>query len=202
MNPGEITDKDIPLIVFSDLTSGLIEFFIKMRTKGDYNHVMLMHRPGYFASQGNTYSEVPISRYMKKNSRLKFYQIVGLTPVQRRFIVESVEKKLKKPFWQKWYDWVGIAGQAVGIKNINIPGLEYCSEDAPHHPKYMASKALEPQSELYRVIMGMPEHASPQGLNEYFKKYPDVFRVFMKWEADDERKTVGMDKGITGPVPA
>lgn len=198
MNPEKITDA--PLIVLSDLTSGLVEFIIKKRTKGDYNHVMWLNRQGYFASQGNTYSEAPISRYTKKNSRLKFYEVSGLTPVQKRLIQESIERKLKLPWWKKMYDWLGIAGQAVGVKGMNIPWFEYCSEDVPHHLKYMASKGIPNESEIYKIIMGIPSHASPQDLNEYFKKHPDVFRVYGKWEADDERASVAVGQDDARPV--
>lgn len=201
MDPEQITENETPLIVFSDMTSGLVEFFIKMRTKGDYNHVMWLNRPGFLASQGNTYSEVPLSRYMKKNNRLKFYEIIGLTVVQKRLIQEHIKKKLAKPFWAKWYDWLAIAGQATGIKKLNVPWLDICSEDVPEAVKYMAKKALDSESLVYKVLMGIPAHESPQGLNDYFKKYPEVFRVYGKWEADNETASVAVGEKVTSPVP-
>ena len=187
MEPEEIKEEDLPLIVFSDKTSGLLEFIIKFRTKGDYNHVMWSHRVGFFASQGNTYSEAPLGRYMKTGNRLKYFQVLNLTAVQRKLIIESINKKLKRPFWQKKYDWLGIAGQALGLTWINTPWLDYCSEDVPQHLKYMAEKSLNEDTPLYKIIMGIPKHTSPEALNEYLKKYPEHFKIYGKWEEDDDK---------------
>lgn len=186
MTPYEIPEEKMPLFVFSDCTSGLIEFFIKFRTKGDYNHVMLQCRPRFFASQGNTYSEAPVERYMKRGSRLKYVEVVGLTAVQKALIKSSVNKKLALPWFRKAYDWLGIVGQAVGIPGISTPGLDYCSEDAPRHFIFMANKGMQDDDPRKAAILGMGGHKSPQALNDYMKRYPDVFRVTTKWEADDE----------------
>lgn len=181
-----IPEADYPLIAFSDKTSGLIEFLIKFRTKGAYNHVMFLHRPGYFASQGNTYSEAPLSRYMKKGNRIKLVQIVGLSPVQRKLIIESINKKLKLPGFMKLYNWLGIAGQATGLKWLSFPGLEYCSQDVPQHIKYMAIKSMDDEDVRKQVIRNIPKNPSPQELNEYFKNKPEHFKTYGKWEEDDE----------------
>ncbi len=184
LDPLIIPGEDFPLIVFSDYTSGLVEFAIKWKTKGEYNHVMYALRPGFFASQGNTYSEVSLDRYMKDGNRLKFVEVLGLTAVQRKLIVASIKAKIKLPWYKKMYDWIGIAGQAIGVKWINTPGLEYCSEDVPQHLKYMAEKGLPENSALRSVISWIPKHTSPAELNTYFKKYPDFFRVYGRWDSD------------------
>lgn len=186
MNPKEISPDVLPCFVFSDETSGLIEFLIKFRTKGDYNHVMLQCRPGFFASQGNTYSEAPLSRYMNKGKRLKYVEVLGLTPVQKKLVVASVNKKLALPWYRKLYDWLGIVGQATGLPWLNTPGLNYCSEDAPSHFMFMAQLGLDDADPKKAILLGMGGHKSPQGLNEYMKKYPNVFHVVGKWEADDQ----------------
>ena len=183
IDPSKIDEVDLPLITLSDNSSGLLEFLIKFRTKGDYNHIMWAHRTGFFASQGNTYSESPASRYMKKGGRLKFYYVSGLSDTQKRLILSSIERKLNLPGWKKAYDWIGIFGQAIGIKKINTPGLNYCSEDVPYHLKFMAGHMAE--GDTKRVIEAIPNHASPQELNEYFKQNPNVFVLWGKWEADD-----------------
>ena len=184
-NPANIFPADLPLLVFSDNTSGLIEFFIKFCTKGDYNHVMWANRPGYFASQGNTYSEAPLSRYLKRGNRLKYVEVIGLTPAQKQLIKASINKKLALPWYRKMYDWLGILGQAINVKRINTPWLDYCSEDVPQHLKFVA-QYLQDDDLKKKVFLGIPYHLSPQGLNEYTKKYPEVFRTYGKWEADDD----------------
>lgn len=187
IDPRLLTDADAPLIVFSDHSSGFVEWLIKMRTKGDYNHVMWFYRQGFFASQGNTYSEAPLDRYMKHGNRLKFYRLIGITPVQKYLILASIRKKLSLPWWKKCYDWFGIFGQAIGVKWVNTPWLQYCSEDVPSHLKYMAESGIPEYENAHKVIMGIQKHFSPQELNDYFKQFPEIFQVYGKWEADDER---------------
>ena len=186
-----IPKADCPLIVFSDNTSGFVEWMIKWRTKASWNHVMWLPWPGEFASQGNTYSLSPFTRYIKKNNRLKFFSIPSLTPVQKALLIESITKKLAKPWWKKRYDWLGIFGQAIGMPWINTTGLEYCSEDVGTHLKYVAEKGMNSENLLKHVIHEIPKHISPQELEDYFKKYPEHFKVYLKWDGDDEQNTSG-----------
>ena len=176
MIPSNIVNSDCPLLVFSDHTSGLIGFLIKFRTRGSYNHTMWMIKPGYFCSQGNTYSEVPIERYMKKGNRLKFVFFKWLTPVQKEMICASIKKKLQLPCYKKAYDCVGIIGQVIGIKRININGLNYCSEDVVSHLVPLVEYL---DGDLKEAISLIPLHGSPDDLNEYMKRNPFVFKTFI-----------------------
>ncbi len=204
VEPTTIPSRDLPLIVFSENTSGLLEFLINWRTKGEWNHVMWIIELGMVASQGNTYSEVPISRYLKKNGRLKFVKVFNLSDSEKLIIRDSILKKLKLPWYKKMYDWLGIVGQAVGIEWINTPWLEYCSEDVPQHLKYLA-KFMRDNDQLKSIIEAIPQHTNPQELNEYFQKYPLFFSVYGEWDSDlitnkkggsDEKRTIGDDLAI------
>lgn len=183
LNPRAIPPEDLPLIVFSDLTSGLIEALIKWRTKGSYNHVMWAHSSGKFASQGNTYSEVDVSRYLRQNGRLKYVRIIGVSVTKMRLIQASINRKLDEPWYKKMYDWLGIFGQTIGLKFINTPGLQYCSEDVPHHLKYMG-QFLNDDDPIKVAINGIPKHTSPADLNRYLKKFPEHFQVYGRWDSD------------------
>lgn len=178
-----IPDNDFPLIVFSDCTSGLIAALIKMRTDATYNHVMWAIEPGVFASQGNTYSKVPFKRYMMKTNRLKFVRVVGLAGIQKRIILASINKKLALPWYKKLYDWFGIFGQAVGIKSINVNGLNYCSEDVALHLTSIIEYVSD--SKFCEALSLVPLHGSPEDLNIYFKQYPQYFEVYGRWEGDE-----------------
>lgn len=182
MNIKEIPDNDCPLIVLSDKTSGWYESLIKVWTKANYNHAMWMKRPGYFSSQGNTYSEAPVERYMGKNYRLKFWKVKGLTVVQKKYIIASINRKLALPWYKKMYDWLGIVGQTIKLKFISTPGLDYCSEDVPRHLYDIIPFVSD---EFAVVLRNIPRHASPKDLNEYFKKHTEHFEVYGKWEHDD-----------------
>lgn len=185
--PELIPKKDLPLIVFSDQTSGLIEFLIKFRTKGSYNHVMMMIETGEFVSQGNTYSKVKTKRYMKKNSRLKFVALKGVTQDGVYAIKKSIEEKLALPWQKKAYNWLGILGQATGIKWLNFPGLEYCSQDVPQHLKTALARCPTGfPAPLDGIIKNIPNNPSPQQLNEYLHDFHSTsFPVYGKWEGDN-----------------
>lgn len=177
----DIPANDFPLIVFADHTYGWVEAFIKIRTKGEYNHVMVAIAPDTFATQGGTYSKQPFKAYMKDGNRLKFVRIIGLTKEGANKILASVEEKLAMPWYRKTYDWLGILGQAIGIKKINSPLAEYCSEDVAQHVKACADTFPN----KYKTILElMPAHGSPQDLNEYVKKYPSLFETYLRWDSD------------------
>lgn len=178
-----IPDDDCPLIVFSDYASGIWAAFIKMRTEASYNHAMWLLEPGFFASQGNTYSKVPIKGYMGKTNRLKFIRVKGLTSIQKRIICTSINRKLALPWWKKLYDWFGIFGQAVGLKTINVTGLNYCSEDVALHLTSIVDYVVDPK--FKEALSLVPLHGSPEDLNIYFKQYPQYFEVYGRWEGDE-----------------
>lgn len=192
VEPRCILSKDLPLIVFSDNTSGWLEFLIKFRTNGAWNHIMWMRRPWYFVSQGNAYSEIKVERYMKKGNRLKFVEILGLAKGDKELISATIQKKLNRPWWRKRYDYFGIVGQAMGINWINTPWLDYCSEDAVQHLKIW-SGTLPADDERRKVIQAMGCHMNPQQVNEYFQNHPNVFKVYGEWSSDedDDNKFVG-----------
>ncbi len=169
-DPNKFTKEHLPLVVFSDHSSGWIQFLIKWRTKGNYNHVMLMLEPGEFVSQGNTFSKCPISRYMTNKSRLKFYRIKDLTEGDIALLYAMIEDDLNGSWWSKHYDYFGIFGQILGISKINSPGRMYCSERVS---KYL--RAL--------LLQRIPEHPSPAELNEAMKDHPRT-PVFGRWSAD------------------
>jgi len=170
VDPNKIGNNDLPLIVFSDHTSGIIQFLIKWKTKSAWNHVMVMHRPGFFASQGNMFSEVPLSRYMKRQNRLKFLEIKNLTIVNRLLLLKRIERDLKAPWYKRFYDYLGIVGQAIGVKKVNSPGNMYCSERVANW--------------LKALFTYIPKHPSPQNLNNVFSDHEQDFRVYGKWDGD------------------
>lgn len=156
----------MPLIVLSTHSSGFIAMWIRWRTKASYSHIMFQLYPGEYVSQGNTFSSIPISRYMTERSRLKFWKIKDLKEGEKNKLYQMINKDLKGSWWSRGYDWLGILGQLFGISKINSPGRMYCSERVA---KY-----------LREILEGIPEHPSPKTLNEIFKKHPRL-EVYGRW---------------------
>jgi len=170
INPNEIKESDLPLIVLSDHSSGFIQWVIKFRTKANYNHGMSMIKPGEFASQGGTFSIAPLSRYMTSQSRLKFWKIKGLTDKEKALINRRINNRLNLPKWKRRYNWIGIFGQATGIKWISSPWVPFCSQQVKW-------------DFLDGVIGGIPKHPSPKELNTIFKIHKRL-ELYGRWSAD------------------
>ncbi len=166
INPYKIAQDQLPLIVFSDLSSGLVQWMIKWRTNSSWNHVMMMLWPGEFQSQGNIFSSVGIDRYMKKNSRLMFWKIKNLTGDETYIIRKRVMDRMNLPWWKRLYDYLGILGQATGLKWINNPWKPYCSEQV---------------RDVLGGIIKIDLHPSPEDLIATFKQHPRLEEVG-RWE--------------------
>ena len=108
IDPLKIKSEDLPLIVFSDDLRGFFAWGIRVHSEGNYSHSMLMIREGTFVTQGGTYSEIPITKYMSNRYRLKFWKIKGLTEDDKSRIRFAVDEDLAQNWWHKSYDFLGI----------------------------------------------------------------------------------------------
>jgi len=192
-DPTQIDEDDLPLICYSDNSFGFMQWVIRARTKGFYNHCMWYWREGFFATQQNVFEEVTLESYMRRGNKLKFVKILGVNREQNQLILDSIATKLMLPWYKRFYDYVGVLlGQGTGWKWINIPGLDYCSEDVPSHikknEKFMESLQGIYNEGLKKFIGGIEKHSSPAELNAYFKiqenrKYTEVI---CKWDSEDD----------------
>ena len=140
IDPRKIEEKDMPQVVCADNQQSVIGWGIKAHSKlklvrhriphkkDCYSHIMVMHRPGFFASQGWMYKEVPIEAYLKGNYRLKFWKCKDLTNEEREAWLALTQKELDAPWWERKYDIFGIAGQFLFLRFLNNPWTRYCSE--------------------------------------------------------------------------
>jgi hypothetical protein len=180
IDPGKIKQDDLPLIVFSEDSSGLIGAIIRVRTRGSWNHSMQMIETKRFASQGNMFSTAPIDRYMKKGNRLEFWRIRGLTDNDKRIYKIKVQVDLAAPWHARMYDYLGILGQATGIRFINSFFRMYCSERVANDIKTIPFE----KAGLYDwLTSNVPVRPTPGELNDFFMAHPDVFEFFGYWYA-------------------
>lgn len=171
IDPLKITEKHLPLIVLSDDMRSFFSWGIKAHTRGLYSHAMMMLKPGKFVTQGWTYKEVNVEKYMKPRYRLKFWSY-PFTEEEKSQIRFAVEEDLSRSWWHKSYDWIGIIGQLFRIRKLNNPFKSFCSERVA---KYLRLILL-----LKNVV---PLHPSPSQLNEICKAV-SKFKVFGHWITD------------------
>jgi len=173
IDPLKITSDDLPMVVFSDDLRGFLGWAIKHHTSGNYNHTMWMTDIGYFVSQAWLYKEIPIKVYMKPRYRLKFWSIIGLSNEDKANLYRHIANKLNQPWWKNTYDWFGAGiGQLLKVKWLNIPWLEYCSEDVGNGLRTIPS-----------IKDYIPKHPSPSDLNKLFETIPKM-KYYGHWMVD------------------
>ena len=158
IDPNKIEQRDLPLIFLSSDGLNLISYLIKLRTKSNYNHAMIMVKPGFLVSQDWTLNEVPIEKYLKKKIKMKIWKPCGLKPKEVAHIYNGVKQDLDKNKFKNRYDVLGVLGQLIGIKKFNNKFTYYCSERVI---KYFRD---------LKDFMNLPEHPTPEDLNKVFKK--------------------------------
>ena len=168
IDPLDLTQEDMPVFVFSDDRRSFIGWAIKAHSKGNYNHIMIMVNPCRVVTQGGTYKEIPIKRYMKPFIHLKFWKCHNITPAEAYQIFNKVGKDLKLPWWRKLYDFIGIVGHLVGVRWVNIPWLSYCSERVLSYVRV--------------ILKDVESRQSPAELNELFKKEKRMTLIGHWWE--------------------
>lgn len=144
INPLDIKKEALPLLVFTDDVRGFISFGIKVHSKGNYNHTMMLIEPNVLTSQGVLYRRVPLEKYMTGRHRLKFWQ-PDLSHFKKVRLIETIEEALNQPWWRRTYDYVGILGQLIRLRCIQNPFQSYCSErDSAYLREYIPEIPLRP----------------------------------------------------------
>lgn len=168
INPEEIPQGNEVYMVLVDDRRGFLGWFIKAHESGNYNHAMLMIDKGMFVSQANVLKLIKVERYMKPGIFLKFWKVEGLSESDIDIIRKEVKKSLGR-----WYDLVGLVGQALPFLHwIQIPGLFFCSEAITNFFRKTGK------------FKWLPLESSPPDLDNLSKKHPDQFSVAGYWFSD------------------
>ncbi len=173
IDPREIKENELPVIIFEEDRQGLFGWTIRWHTKTNYNHVEWMLNCGKIVTQSpKGYKEILLDKCMVKRNFLKFYQFDPIDRSEIDIIRKQVEKDLSKPWWARRYDFLGIIGQATGLRWIQSPWGKFCSESVA------ANLRLIPR--LQKII---PKWPNPSELNQIFKTMPE-FKLLGYWYED------------------
>ena len=74
IDPAAFKQGDLVFILCND-TQGMLGWFIKWYTKGNYCHAMILRKPGFVCTQNDFFKEIPINIYLKNSEGLKFWII-------------------------------------------------------------------------------------------------------------------------------
>lgn len=183
-DPRQIPQTDCPLIVFSNQLNEigwLIDFKTNLPGIPPTDHCMLSRTQGKTVTQGFTgYHEIPIDRYLIKGGNLSFVQLVNSNPEFIQAFNDSVNNRLSSPFWTKWYDFLGIFGQAIGQPWIHTPGLMYCSVDVIRHLVNSCPK-LPKLDQI--IINNIPPETNPELFRKICIDNPSIFNFKYEWDS-------------------
>jgi len=150
IDPRKIPLIKLPIVVFvADRSGSFLSSMIK--SAYNYNHVMELYKPGYFASQDMCgFRKVKIEKYLTGRYFLKFVSIKDMTPEERLKWILDIEKDLAKPWHKKLYDFLGIFGHLLHRitrikwlrRIVNFPGLAYCVEKVRNRLSYVFNLLL------------------------------------------------------------
>lgn len=160
-----IPPDQYPFLVFSDNPRSLFGWGIKVRTKGVYDHFMWLIGPDLLASQRWWFQKRTVDSY--SGYTLKLVNNPDWTPAEKTMLIGAIMADVNKPWYRTLYDVPGILGQAVGIPEINIPWLDYCSERGSY------LKLVDPEYNL--------KHPDPVELNRWTKERPDKYKVYGRY---------------------
>lgn len=174
LDPHSIPVEEYPFIVSKGGGIDPLSRLIRWRTNSWCEHSMLAVNPGkvIWESASSWYGEGDMSIYMVPNTCLRFYSLVNINPQAIQALRDYVTGRMKSPWYNKLYDWVGILGEAVGLPKIHTPGLEYCSVDAIHALEAMA---VDLDNYNKTIITNIPVEENPGYLDLYMNSYPSVF---------------------------
>ena len=180
-----------PFLVLANSKGNFVSDAIDLRTDlGGYHpvdHAMSCIHQGKFCSQGLTFVEEPMDGYMKPGAWLAFVTLVNANNNFNVAFHLAIEKHLALPWWQRFYNFVEIAGQAIDVADLSFPGLFDCSMIDVKFLKDCAQYL--PQADQ-AVINSLSNFINPEQLWKAINDNPGVFNVYGIYDASQGGLTV------------
>ena len=159
-----------PLIVLSDNLWSWISFAIKSHTSGRYSHIMMLYDRERLATQDfSGFRSVSVRKYLTGKHRLKFWYNKNWSERECKTMIREIRSELSEPAGRKKYDFLGIAGQWLGIRWLQNKRKDYCSE-----------RVRRPLKKIDSDLRELPDPADPSEYDVFFKKYGEweVFGIY------------------------
>lgn len=164
IDPSTFNPLNLQLCVLVDDLRGGIGWVIKDNTSGNYCHSMNQRKIGWLVSQNLFFHEIPITIYTIPSNMLKFWAINNLTADECALINATIDADLKASPFNRFYNFLGIIGQAIKLPWISMPDQDICSQRVAKYWRL-----------LPRLADIIPEHPSPSSLDAIFNANPELF---------------------------
>lgn len=164
VDPSKFNPINLFKVVLNDDRQGLVGWVIKDDTASNYAHSMTLRKIGIVDSQEMFFSERPLSAYQKPSNMLKFWSIKNLTSDEWNILDTAIRNDLNKPFWQRFYNYLGVLGQATPwTRWISFPGTYFCSQRTDSYLRL-----------LPRFAAVLPVNVSPGYEDTFFTAHPEL----------------------------
>ena len=109
---------------------------ISSKTSGFYNHFCWLISPTRVASQDMMFREVLLDDYLSDHYAVKFVTDLRWTHEMKVRLLVDMNRDLERPWYKRLYDPLAIFGQWSGMKWIQIPWCDICSDKAKYLRTY------------------------------------------------------------------
>lgn len=174
VDPTTFSPTNLMMTVLVNDFRGGIGWVIKDDTNSNYCHAMMQRKQNMLVSQNLIFHEIPIQTYLIPSNMLKFWAINNLTWDEWNIINNAINADLAAPLWNRFYNFLGIVGQALKMPWISMPGQDICSQ---RDDKYLRL--------IPRLAAVLPvEPPSPAQLDDVFNAHPQLFTCVGYWWKD------------------
>lgn len=163
-----ISINKYPMLVLSDNLRSFFAWGIKAHQHGNYNHFMWLLGKNNVVTQDLTFRTSKLDDYFSK-CRMKFWYNPDWTEDERMKMLSSLYEGLKQPWYSKMYDPLQIFGKLFHIKEMQIKGIDICSD---------WGRILKNVDYHYDL-----EHPSPTQINVWLSEHPQ-YKVYGRYVPD------------------
>lgn len=169
-----------PRLIFTS-QPGIISDGIELSEDGSWgntdevSHMMTMTIPNTFNCQDfGGFQHIPVNKYMTPGTKIYCFSFKDMTPQAYQAMCLIISEKLGK----QGYDWLQIAGQALGLDFLHMPGTEDCSEEGIREMKGIAPFLSLPTKNL---IDSLSNQSNPQQVINFCLNNPAIINFDGMW---------------------
>ena len=156
----QIAIHSLGALVLTDNLWSFMSWRIKRHTHGRYQHVMWL-AGGQLYSQEWVLLRRGMSEFLNGNHRVKIITCTEWPEQRLKQARRLMDRKMRRPWWERLYDPLGILGQRLRLTWLQLPWLDYCSESVA--------------SVLNKIDQRFSNsHPSPADLNQVAQCLPDA----------------------------
>jgi hypothetical protein len=152
----ELLKHGFPQMMLTRNTRSFIGSGISGVTKGFYNHFCWLYSIDEVASQDWAFRLVKLDDYLTDKYVVKFVTDTRWTNNSKQILMGALDKDLNAPLYKRLYDPVAILGQLTGLKWLQLPIFDICSD----YGRY-----LKLTDNKYKI-----KHPCPSSINVYQKE--------------------------------